>query len=460
MRSRGGRSRRGAVRLLATAGSLLLLAGCGGQLPPDTDTPTAEQAIGDGVQIPSTRAGEATEWVLDQLAADEGPDATEATERFDEDFLSQVPAEDVEAVFAELRATGPFVVDDYSGTQDSAQVPLAGPTERFILHIVTAADGRMTGLFFAAAELVPDVANVVDLDHALDGLDAETSLLVAEVEDGACVPVHEREADRSRPVGSIFKLYVLDAVHQAVADGELDWSDTLILTDDLRSLPSGELQEQPAGTEVTVRQAAQGMIAISDNTATDLLIDAVGRDAVMDAVARLGHHAPQLLEPFLTTREMFQLGFTDDDVRAQWLAAGDDGDQQRAVLDGLPGGDIVLDESLATAVVWDEGLDWFATAEDLCRAHVALQDEDGGSGLVREMLAANPGIDVPAGWDYVAFKGGSAPGEMAGSWYLEADSGQRVVVVAQIAATDAESVPDAGWLMSVTRQAVESLSEG
>ena len=77
---------------------------------------------------------------------------------------------------------------------------------------------------------------------------------------------------------------------------------------------------------------------------------------------------------------------------------------------------------------------------------------------VGEILAINPGIDVPAGWDYVAFKGGSAPGEMAGSWYLESETGDAYVVVVQIAATELEAVPDAGWLADVVGQATEVLA--
>jgi beta-lactamase class A len=35
------------------------------------------------------------------------------------------------------------------------------------------------------------------------------------------------------------------------------------------SLPSGQLQDGPAGTELAVRDVATPMIAISDNTAAD-----------------------------------------------------------------------------------------------------------------------------------------------------------------------------------------------
>ncbi|MEE6281556.1 Cpe/LpqF family protein [Georgenia sp. MJ170] len=439
----------------------LLLAGCSGQgtePEPETTTPGPDAVVvAPEVTIPQTRAGTATQWVLDQLAAPEGPAAEEVAERFEERFREQVPDEDLAAVFDQLRASGPFTVEGYSGTEDDAQLPLAGPVDRFVLHLGTQPDGRMSVLFFEIAEPVPEVTSLDDLDAALAGLPAETSVLVAEVDDGTCRPLLARDADVVRPIGSIVKLYVLDAVRYAVADGELGWQDTLTLTDDLRSLPSGTLQDEPTGTEVTVEDAAAALIAISDNTATDLLIDAVGRPAVLAAAERLGHHDPDLLTPLITTREMFQLGFTERELRRRWAAA-DDAERQ-ALLDGLPGGDVVIDQARAADVVWDDDLDWFATAEDLCRAHVGLQEETAELEAVRGMLAANPGIEVPAGWEHVAFKGGSSTGEMAGSWYLEHEDGRQVVVVVQIAGEDIASVPDAGWMVDVVAQAVEVLGE-
>ena len=448
-------------RLTTAVLSILVLAGCAGGEPAEEPQPTGTAAaavtLAPGVTIAETRAGTAAQWVLDQLAATDGPDAAEAEERFDDTFLSQVPAGDVAAVFDQLRAVGPYVVEEYAGTEDTAQLPLDGPQDRFVLHINTLPDGRVSGLFFAAAEPVPDISSLDDLDAALDALPAQTSLLVAEVEGDTCRALHARDAGEVRPIGSIIKLYVLDAVRHAVADGELDWQDPLTLTDDLRSLPSGTLQNEPTGTEVSVEEAAAAMIAISDNTATDLLIDAVGRPAVQEAVERLGHHDPSLMEPLITTREMFQLGFTDEALREEWAAAG--AEERQALVDALPGGEVVVDEALATDVVWTEDLDWFATAEDLCRAHVGLQAQDAERETVRDILSANPGIDVPEGWSYVAFKGGSSTGEMAGSWLLE-DDGRRVVIVVQIAGNDITMVPDAGWMVDVVGQAAAVLVEG
>ncbi len=410
--------------------------------------------LGPGVAIPDTPAGQASEWVLDQLAATEGPTEAAASERFADVFLAEIPADQLALVFDQLRASGPYRVEGYQGAEEAAQLALDGAGDRYLLHVATEPDGRMTTLFLQAAAPIPEVASLADLDDALAELDAETSLLVA---DGAtCEALHQREADVARPIDSIIKLYVLDAVREQVAAGDLDWDTTLTLTDDLRSLPSGVLQEEPAGHEVSVDRAAELMISISDNTATDLLIDAVGREAVLAAVERLGHHDPGLVTPLLSTRELFPLGFSGAELREQWSAANTDA--RAELLAGLPGGAVDVDPALGQDVVWPDGLDWFASAEDLCRAHLGLQEAAQEGERVAEILAVNPGIDASAGWDYVAFKGGSAPGELAGSWYLATETGDSYVVVVQIAATELGAVPDAGWLGDVVEQAAEVLT--
>ena len=56
--------------------------------------------------------------------------------------------------------------------------------------------------------------------------------------------------------------------------------------------------------------------------------------------------------------------------------------------------------------------------------------------MVREILARNPGVPADS-WDYVAFKGGSSPGVLAGSWLVADAQGTQYVVVVQAASEDA-----------------------
>lgn len=252
-------------------------------------------------------------------------------------------------------------------------------------------------------------------------------------------PLVDRNADEPAPLGSMFKLYVLLAVAQAIEIGELDWDTKLTVSAENRSLPSGELQQLPDGTEVTVQEAATKMIEISDNTATDMLIQTLGRDAIEEAVRDVGHHDPELMSPFPSTREMFQIGWGDPAHLDTWITATES--EQRALLDELAQQRIEShDLAVGGDPLWPQGVEWFATAEDVAAAHLQLQEQDDPT--VRAILSGNPGVDDDR-WEYVGFKGGSSPGVLTGSWYVEEPNGDSYVLVVQTATDDTAGISTA-----------------
>ncbi len=240
--------------------------------------------------------------------------------------------------------------------------------------------GLIEGLFFGEPEGDREPATSwAALEEQAAALGGDVSLTVTRASGGE---LGERilevlpdgvAATDARPIGSIVKLYVLGALVQAVEEGRIGWDDPLTVTDDVRSLPSGELQDAPTGTVVGVRDTAEKMIAISDNTATDMLIQAVGREAVEAALVDLGHSDPPRNVPLMTTRDLFRIGWQDDGaLRARW--ADGDAAERRALLEALPGGVVDVPVTAVTDVVWTEGADWFATPDDIARAHLRLAE--------------------------------------------------------------------------------------
>jgi beta-lactamase class A len=306
-----------------------------------------------------------------------------------------------------------------------------------------------------------------ELEKNVAALPADTSMTVTHVAGEAdAAGVGERivdiAGDETKPLGSVFKLYVLGAVADAVAAGTLSWDDNLIISDDTRSLPSGELQDLPSGTLVTVRDAATKMIEISDNTATDLLIDRVGREAVEAQLAVMGHHDPTLNTPFVKTREFFQIGWgaAFGDARAAW--ADSSVDERRAVLDSLPGGVLELSSFDLSTSAWQRSIDWFANPADLVAAHLALQQKAAtpAGEPVRGILSANPGLQFDSkAFPYVAFKGGSAPGVLAGSWLLERADGERFVITMQSSSLDPADVTDTALVFGNVTDAAALLAD-
>ena len=209
------------------------------------------------------------------------------------------------------------------------------------------------------------------------------------------------------------------------------WDTPIVIQDALKSLPSGELQNLPPGTELNVRDVAGKMIAISDNTAADHLIALLGRENIEAGQAAAGHLAPELNMPFLATRELFlfrlELAAAETDMYLSQTVP-----DRRTFLSDLAG----RAPRLESAADWFlprriEQLEWFASAEDLCRLMLSLQQRSqlpGGAPL-REVLAQDPGLPIDAQqFPYIAFKGGSEPGVLNLTWLVERRDGARFFV--------------------------------
>jgi beta-lactamase class A len=420
------------ARRLAAALSFVAVAALTACTSAAPDTPASTAA---SMEVPATPVGERLTWIIDVLEAEADTTASVWSRVLHEDFRSQVSAEDVaELLNRQIRPAAPFTVTAYQGTETQAVATLAGSVgEPFDLSLSIDENDRITGMVFGpvAAPWEPSTS-WEELEQRLRELPGEVSALVRRGGDD----VIAIDPDRSAPLASVFKLYVLLAVADAVASGDLAWNETLVLGDTDRSLPSGELQDAPTGTEVSVREAASAMIRISDNTATDLLIGRLGRERVEAAVARSGHADPSALAPFRSTKELFTLGYGAVAVRTEWEAADDAG--RRALLDRIDAAPLAVAVPDVTTPVWQQGFDWFASAADVGAVHRALQETQDAE--VLGILSENPGQGLDVGsWPYVAFKGGSSRGVVTGSWFVR-DGVSEATVVLMLADADAAVV--------------------
>jgi beta-lactamase class A len=87
--------------------------------------------------------------------------------------------------------------------------------------------------------------------------------------------------EKTFPAASTIKLPILMALFQAVDSGKVRLDDTLTVRRDLITGGSGELQNSP-GARLSVLQTATKMIAISDNTGTNMIIDKLGGKKVLN----------------------------------------------------------------------------------------------------------------------------------------------------------------------------------
>jgi beta-lactamase class A len=95
-------------------------------------------------------------------------------------------------------------------------------------------------------------------------------------------------ADEQVRTASTIKLPIMTEVFRQVAEGKLKWTDEFELTKQVKQGGSGILSEFSDGTKVDLKTVTNLMIVVSDNTATNLIIDKVKADNVNDFMDILG----------------------------------------------------------------------------------------------------------------------------------------------------------------------------
>lgn len=294
--------------------------------------------------------------------------------------------------------------------------------------------------------------NWADVDAVLAKTGARYAYQLSKVDDGKCVKVAGTNTTESLPLASIFKLYVLYAVADAVKAGTVRWDDQLTITAEAKKLGSSGFDKLPPGAQISVRDAAGKMIATSDNMATDLLIGRLGPGAVERALAEAGHHDPASMTPFPTMHEIFSIGWGEPDLRAQWQHADSAG--RAKLLQQTSAAPYEPDPQRTHSPASAYGAEWYASAEDICRVHAALQSAAvGAAAPIRDIMSYIPGIDLDRDqWPYIGAKAGNLPGELTFSWYAVDRAGQAWVLSLQTNWPRFYSVRTAGWLMTVIKQ--------
>jgi beta-lactamase class A len=291
------------------------------------------------------------------------------------------------------------------------------------------ADGQIDGLLLRGADDPSiQIRSFADLAAVLAALPGRTAAAFVDASPGVASAPQLHHPDEVLPTGSAFKLWVLGTLAADIQSGYLTWGTPLAIRDEWKSLPSGEMQNLPVGYAPSAFEYAQKMISISDNTATDHLIHYLGRDRVAERARMMGTAPHRGNDPFLTTLEMFKAKWGVEPARSEVFAAGDAA-TRHAMLEELakfPREKVCEDGVRCTVPTYIHQIEWFATPKELCEAIGMLAT--GGSANVRDVLRVNVpfaavGTDKP--WSYAGYKGGSEPGVLNMTFWLERADGSR-----------------------------------
>lgn len=346
---------------------------------------------------------------------------------FAESFMQKVSASQLLDVVAQINQTtgmctgtkivskqGPFAAKAEAMTKNGYSVPI-------LINVASTYPFRIEGLYLQTpVRTGGSLESVVEGFKELKGL---TSLHIVNLNNDDVVASYN--AEMVLPIGSAFKLYVLGELVRSIADGEHAWHEVVNLDSSLYSLPSGTLHTWPNGSPITLHSLATLMISVSDNTATDALINVLNPNKVEAIQSRMGHRTPGRNSPFLSTSDLFRLKYYDRGSLGSKYARSNrptrldmlNGEVRTKSLDSI--------NLVATPVLVDS-VEWFATTKDMVQAMSWLkkQNEKPCCTPIGGILAVNAGLDIDVDmFPYVGYKGGSEPGVMNMTYLLKRKDG-------------------------------------
>jgi beta-lactamase class A len=198
----------------------------------------------------------------------------------------------------------------------------------------------------AARPTTAEAALAAAVDARIAGFDGRIYLYARNLATGAEYGLRPDERVRT---ASTIKLPILCALHDLAAQGKVQWDEPMRLAGTAKVAGSGVLRELSDGVTLPLRDVARLMIVVSDNTATNLVLDRIGTDAVNAYLDRIGLAKTRVL------RKVRGAG-TPPERDEGWSAAGRLAENRRfglgvstpremvALLDRIDGGRIVSPE--------------------------------------------------------------------------------------------------------------------
>lgn len=340
-------------------------------------------------------------------------------------FRAQVPDAQINGVVQQF-ATQYGAVQGLAGIEPaSAQAGVIHVRyQRAIVHMQLAIDPapphRVTGLLLTGADMTGDTMAAVLAE--LGALPGQVNFAVARLGAGAPEITSALNPDRALATGSTFKLFILGELSRQVQAGQRRWSD--VVTVDRSSIGGGTIAGFPRGAPVTLHTLASLMISISDNSATDILLNVVGRENVERMMATMGVRDPARNRPLLSTLELSLLKAAPANAFALWQQA-DEATRRQILANDYAATDAsrINIALFAGNPVRIDTVEWFASASDFVRVMdwLRLHADDTAKGI----LAISGGLpqQARAALAYAGYKGGSEPGVANLTWLVQTRSG-------------------------------------
>lgn len=429
-------------------------------------------------QLPPGPVTDRITWLLGELAAGQSTSAAEVQAHFDAAWLAQIDVAQTQTFIQSLRTAYPNAVirDVVAYTPVAATLVIASPGApppygylQIQARYVSPRRITLLGVsnYFGSVQYAEDQA--LTLTQAADkfaGLSPSSALWVGRIGSGGqCVAITTRQPDQPRAVASVFKSWVLAGLGRSINESHIGAAESLPLIASEIVANGSAIAIEPLNTLFPVRDLAILMMGISDNTATDLLHQRIGRTRLASAVNASGMAQPDRLLPFLGISEQFHLFYSFPLATSLSYVNGTEMFQANFLQTQIEPLGPLVNQPYFHASLLTTG-SWQTTASDACRMFSSL----------RQLPAASPGraiVDAAFGsaagqpevrnrWDRVWYKGGSLASAnglhvLTHVWMLE-NAGSDPYVLVALSNNDAGGI-DEYAVQSVTGRILELLSQ-
>jgi beta-lactamase class A len=124
-----------------------------------------------------------------------------------------------------------------------------------------------------------------DVKTLVSSFKGKVSIFAKNLDTGETYALNPDERVRT---ASTIKIAVMIEAFARVAEGKIKWTDEVVLAKDKKVSGSGILTELSDGLRLTLRDAVNLMMILSDNTATNLVLEVLTTDAVNARMESLG----------------------------------------------------------------------------------------------------------------------------------------------------------------------------
>lgn len=331
------------------------------------------------------------------------------SEAYSDTFQKALPVSQMANLFAEVKRTFGQCneVIDYVRTTQVDKFSFRHASGKILDLTLVEKDGVITGLWLLGER--PKPITYKNWDQVKQDFEQYSDARLLLQKDGK--NYLSLNTKKRTPLGSIFKIFILDELSQEIKAGKHTWNEELAINSNWKSLPSGKMQNEDEGTMFSLKHYASEMISISDNTATDHLFNLLGRGNIEKQIKARGLTKTfGWSRPFLSTGEFFKIrAFLSAPEYRQYAA----GSRTERLLKIQRLQNRKNDEFMKSIETWQEprgiyDAEWFSTPLEVCALMKKFNEENNQD--VLEILSKNtPFVDKDI-FEQVLYKGGSEPG--------------------------------------------------